>query len=114
MSTIKYDGKEYQVTKLHEITWDDQKDTKLVVLRKAEKPVEVIAKCFGYGQAAIRSRMKILGLTPDPWTARQDRILKDNYQTKTLTELAKLVKVNHIYVAGRLEYLGLERPKSRK
>lgn len=109
MSTIKHGNKEYKIKSPHEVIWDDQKDIQLVVLRKAEKPVEIIAKCFGYSESTIQSRLKILGMTNNPWTASQDRILRDNYKTHTRTELAKMVQINPNYVADRLEFLGLSK-----
>lgn len=106
---IKHDGKEYKPKELHKVTWDDEKDEQLKVLRKAEKPVEVIAKCFGYSTTRIFGRLKNLGLTDNPWTSEQDQVLRANYLTYSNAELARLVKSNTEYVSDRLDFLGLNR-----
>ena len=110
---IKHRDKTYAIANT-KLTWDSDKDTRLKHLKDKELSIYSIAKAFGCSEAMIHRRLRVLGLVESKWTPAQDRFLQQNYLTTINKDMARVLKVNEMYVSDRLSYLGLVRPLGRK
>jgi len=108
---LKYKGKEYKI-KSRGVKWNDKNDVKLRALRAVDMPVPDIARRFGCSESVINRRLRVLNLTENKWTSTQDRVLITYHQTKTVQELAQMLKINQQYIKDRLFYLNLSIKKT--
>jgi|6_EtaG_2_1085325.scaffolds.fasta_scaffold03149_3 hypothetical protein len=105
-------AKQYRI-KSSEITWSKDQDARLKRLYDKQTQWSHIAILFKCSYSTVHRRLRVLNILPNKWTPKQDQILRDSFATKTNQELASEVKVNALYVADRIAYLGLIRKQGR-
>ena len=104
--TINYNGKNYKVNPRH-IVWDATKDVELKALRSKDMSTADMAEHFDCCENVIYRRLKLLGLTGEPWTPVQDAILRVKHNKATVEELSVILKMNERYIRVRMLYLKL-------
>ena len=81
--------------------------------RKGSSPSE-LAQRFRCREGLIFRRLRVLDLSGEKlWTAKNDKLLRDNYRRMSNVELGEKIGCVHFYVGDRLAYLGLQRKKGR-
>lgn len=112
---IDYKGKQFQIVKKHQrYEWTAIKDALLTKLYEQGMGLKELARRFKCAESTIIRRLRVLDLSGERlWTAKNDKMLRDNYLSKTNQQLAKIIGCVHVYVGDRLTYLGLVRPRRK-
>lgn len=104
-----------RTTKHQRFVWDDEMDGKLMRMYLREKRIYAeIMEELGCTESQLMRRLKVLDIHRTRsrfWTSERDALLQEHYLREDNAALAKRVGCAQNYVADRLTYLGLERPK---